>query len=438
MIVKNACRFSICFLVVVLIILFMQSIVAAQGLEASSVLLKVSLNKGDSVTKFISISSDEGGLFELSAENIPGVVLSEVEFNLEPFEQNQVGIQFSTGGLSPGVSVGRVRIDNMDEVSIIPIIFEVESEDVFFDANLNIPAQFTQLEPGESLIAQLTIFDLTEGLGPTTVDIEYLFYSLDGNVLSSETENIVVDGQTTFTKTVTLPFDIEPNDYIYTAVIRYGSSVGTSSSLFNVVEEPSLSPGGIIGSNFVFVILIAAFLIIFLSGIGFFSYLVHDRNKLIVDLRKYNAVELSKQRELLLGQVKVFKSEKSGHIGEIKREARRRISELKAKHNERLNAFRKLRKKGNIKDMKRKLVEAKEEAKKSFDMEIKARLEQEKKKLLDTKKIKFGNISEEIRITNTKLLPIMPPGLNDGSSTTLNKELDVPTEDPYLITAVYI
>ena len=383
-------------LFIVLVILFMQqSIVAAQGPEASSILLKVSLREGDSVDKSISVSSDEGGLFTLSVENVLGIVLSEYDFVLEPFEEEQVVVQFSTEDLATGVYVGHIRIENLGEVSVIPVIFEVESEDVFFDVNLDIPPQFTQLEPGESLIAQVQIFDLTEGLGPITVEMEYFLYNIDGNILSSESESVVIDGQTSFTKTQTLPFEIEFGDYVYSTVARFGSSAGASSAIFSVTEPESLPTFFV--SNFIFIFFIAALLIMFLVGIGFFSYIIHDRSKLVVELRRHNAVELKKQRELLFSQFKFFKGRKPKHIREIEKQAKQKISKLRAKQSQRLDEFRKLKKKGNVREMKRKLAKVKEEARMSFDAELKTRLEQERKQLADTKKIKFIDVSGEVR-----------------------------------------
>ena len=214
-------------LFIVFLILFTSGIVfIASGVETGILLLKITLNKGDSVTKFITISSDVGGEFVLSVENAEGVTLSDYNFVLDEFEEKEVGVQFDTASLTPGVYIGHIRVYNEEEVSIIPVIFEVE-ENLLFDINLNIPPQFTQIEPGGSLLAQVQIFVLTEGLGPTTVNMEYFLYSLNGNVLSSESESVVIDGQTSFTKTLTLPFDIKSADYVYVAFAKYLSSCGT-------------------------------------------------------------------------------------------------------------------------------------------------------------------------------------------------------------------
>ena len=347
------------------------------GVEVSSVLLKVSLHKGDSVSKPISISSDVGGEFKLSAENVQGIVLSEYNFILDREEKKQISIRFDTSTLDPGIYVGHIRIASLKDVSIIPVIFEVESEDVFFDTNLDIPPAFTELEPGGKLIAQLKIFDLTsggttEGLGVTTVDMEYFLYNLDGRVLSSETESIVVERQTRVTKTISLPTDLETGDYVFVAIAKYRSSVGVSSHLLSVKEQERLLFGSMFeGSNFNFFLIIIVFLVLFLGIIFLFVYLIHDRNKLFLELRKYNTQELRRQREFLLAQEKLIRRKRLSTPKKVKREVRKKIKELKSKQRKRIGEFRGLKKQGNIKEMERKLKDWKSLGYSTFVLESK-------------------------------------------------------------------
>ena len=337
--------------------------VFAQNSDIDSLLLKVTLNKeSGGTTRFMGVSSDEGGEFKLYVENVPGVKLSEDNFVLETFEKKQVGVEFSTEGLEPGIYVGSIAVENAREISKIPVIFEIESAEVLFDMNVEIPVQFREVKQGENIIAQVKIFDLTSasdtGLGPSRIKMDYYIYSLDGDALSSENEDLVVDRQATVTKSQALPFDIQEGDYIFIAVASYEKSIGIASSLFKVGVEAEPSPF-YETSNFIFFIIIGAFMLFFLVGISFFSYLVHDRNKLVTEMQSYNKEALDKQRELILAQMKVLENKRPDDVKESKREVENKIFELKNKQNERLNEFKQLQKQGKIKELNERLAELK-------------------------------------------------------------------------------
>ena len=188
---------------------------AGSSIDTKNILLKFSLNKGDSVTKNITISSQTGGEVNLNLEGISqGVTLEESSFVLDEGEEKNVGVLFNTKNVSEGIYIGSIRISSGSEEKDIPVIFELESKDVFFDGNLEIPAKFSDISPGEQMTVQLNVFDLLsaggtkEGLGSSSVDVEYSVHDLHGNTIISESENFVVDNKVLVSKTITFPKDI--------------------------------------------------------------------------------------------------------------------------------------------------------------------------------------------------------------------------------------
>ena len=102
-------------------------------------------------------------------------------------------------------------------------------------------------------------------------------------------------------------------------------------------------------------------IVIFFLGIIFlFIYLIRDRDKLVLELRRYNSLELRKQRELLLAQEKTITKKKLGIRGEVRKEVKEKVNKLKSRHRQRIKEFRKLKKKGDTKKMQRRLNEWKE------------------------------------------------------------------------------
>ncbi len=362
--------------ILILFFLLAGNLALTGALETNNILLKVSVKQGDQATRIISIASVKGGEFTLDFYELPGVVIRETEFLLDANEKKQVEVIFDSKGLEPGVHVGKILITGGDDSSNIPVIFEVEAKNVLFDVNVDIPPEYNQVEPGGKLLAQVKIFDLTsggtsEGLGATNVDTEYYLFDLDGNVLSSETEGIVVEKQARITKTLTLPSDIKQGDYVFVTVVRYRDSLGASTQLFSVIS----SSGKLISfdGNFdvTLILMMGLFAVIFLTVIFLFIYLVKDRDKMLIELRRYNTMELRNQQKILFAQERFLVKRKDVDRKAVKAEIKQKVKILKTKQKERVKEFKKLRRAGNAKEMMRKLNEWKRQGYNTMGIESK-------------------------------------------------------------------
>jgi len=351
---------------VVLLFLFVVSFVyASLGLEVSSLLLKVSLNKGESVAKSFTITSKEGDAYSLNVVSVPGASLSGDNFILSKGEKKTVDVIFNSTDLEPGIYVGSIDITSPKETLSLPVILEIESRDVFFDVNLDIPPAYTEILPGGRLIAQIKVFDLTsgggtsegvDGVGTSSVDIEYNIFDLRGNLLSSESERLVVDKQAQVTKTFGFPEELSGGDYVVGVAVKYGSSVGVSSQMFTIEEKevtnaPSLKFFDLNSAIVLVLILVFTFSVVFL-----FIYIIRDRDKLIADLKRYHYRELKMQREMLERQVRFLKSQ--GVYGrDVKREVSRKIEALKREQKKRVMELKELKRRGDIGEMRKKIRE---------------------------------------------------------------------------------
>jgi hypothetical protein len=349
----------------VFLVLVSLGLVSSQDISVNSILIKVSVNGGDSVSKSISISSESGGEFNLNIVNLNGVSVDEDRFYLNAKESKEVMITFNSRGINYGPHVGSIKILGPKEEYMLPVIFEVESKDPFFDLNLDIPPQYTSVAPGESVLSQIKIFDLvsggtTDGLGATNLDIEYFIYDAEGQVVSSQTEGVVLDKEAQVNKLIPIPESIDEGSYVMAAVIKNGNSVSVSSKLFDVRRDKSESFFGTSDSNFVIILVFIA--VLFFSMLIFFVYIMRDRDKLFLELRKYNANELKKQEEFLDIQARVAKSRTTSKekIRKIEEQVRLKRKLLKAKQEKRVSEFRSLKKRGKKDEMRKKLDEWKE------------------------------------------------------------------------------
>lgn len=328
--------------------LFSGGFVFAQDFEISSLILKVVIHEDESIIKPINVHSEEGGAFSLET-SLSGVSIQEDNIILNSGETRAVDVVFDSNDLDPGVYVGSVMVKSRDKTSYLPIIFEVESKDLFFDVNLGIPPVYSEVAPGEKVVSQLDIFDLTsggvtDGVGSTSVDLEYVIYRSDGTLINSETENVVVNIKTQLSKSILIPKNLASGEYVLGVSVKYFNSIGTSSSMFSVAKKERASFDFIDGGAIMF-ILIALIIVLFFIGMLFlFLYLIRDRDKLILELKRHNHKDLQTQREFLLARKKAvygkkdvkkeekeeFKRKMLAEIAGVKEKHRRRVKELKA------------------------------------------------------------------------------------------------------------
>lgn len=354
---KRGLFLSVC---VSIVFLFFTFLVSAESAEIANVLLKLSLHQGESVDRVISISSETGGVFTVNFHSLEGVSINEESILLNAGETREVTVHFDARSLEPGIYVGSLSVENDKEQSSIPIVLEVESVDLLFDLNLDIPPQFKDIAVTDTLLSQVKLFDLTslgtnQGLGPSSVDLDLFIYDLNGRLITSQTENVVVDRQTQLTKTFSFPSTLPLGDYVLAARASYRGSVGTSSSLFSLIEKKNDSLLSSSGSSLLFIALgVIGFFVIFF--VLLFLYFTHDRNKLILELRAQQETEAKELHRFLLAQEKLLKA-KGARPERLRAEIHRNLAVLKKKHAQREKEMRTLQKKGASREMQTKLNE---------------------------------------------------------------------------------
>jgi hypothetical protein len=221
-------------------------------------LIKLLLHPGQELTKSMRIKNIWGNDLDFYTDitgNIGDLVsIGNTNFDLSSGASKKVEIKIAAGaGKAPGVYVGNIFVESMESIEI-PVVVEVESDYVFFDINLNAKV-LNNLNPGDEIDFSIKIFDMQMGTSATSVRMEYSLLDMDGHEILSETESVVVLGQTEFNKVVTLPSSLDHGLYVFTAQSSYGKSVGVSTYLvqvsgFNVVSGGDDAFASCVDNNF--------------------------------------------------------------------------------------------------------------------------------------------------------------------------------------------
>lgn len=334
------------FVVLLVMSVLFASLISAGALNTNTAFVKVSINEDKTTDKSFNIIAEEDGPVNIEVVNIQGVSLKEDSFFINSGESKQVGLVFNSSGLSPGAYFGYVQMNLNSKISKLPIVFEVESLDLFFDVDVTIPPIYLESYVGSKMIIQSNIYDLTfgtEGLNPVVVNVDYFIHSEDGELVYSESDSVVVNKEVKSSKSIQLPKNIKAGMYFITAEITYGNSIGVSTTVFDVSSRFMYFLNGV--SNVFFdgaVIIIILIILVGGVSVWLLMYFLRDRDKLFLQMRRSQKEELQQQRGFLLEQQKFLVKEKKMSVKEVRVKVREKIKELKKKQKDKTRTFRKL------------------------------------------------------------------------------------------------
>ncbi len=207
--------------------------------EMSEKKVKVILKQSQSVEKTVTIVNY--GKSELQMEIINP--FAEVSVYPENFilpaggEQEIVLLFNPSKDAQPEIYTGTLAVKGIwgeDQlVRNIAIVLEVESERILFDGSIDLGKK--SFFPGEELDYTVII----SGLLPGEVSAIYTVSSLEGELIFTEEEVISIKEQVSFSKSVELPDDLAPGEYVLALKMKSGESFATATELFTVTGPPS-------------------------------------------------------------------------------------------------------------------------------------------------------------------------------------------------------
>lgn len=248
--------------------------------------IKEELALGQAKTRAISIKNTGNTAlnFDLSMATINDLVfLSDTSFTLKPSEEKVIEVNLI--GKRLGSFIGQLEAKAEEIKKYISIVIDVESEQVLFDAKIDIPSGYTEIEAGKELKAQITLLNVGP---PRKVDVTTTYTIKDryGKIVHESSETFAVENQISFVKSFKIPERLEPGDYLLTVELIYENSFAVSSELFKVLpKEISKIPKPSTALIPVFIVFIG---ILFL-----FSYLLLPKIRLF---RKYGVRQRRKRR----------------------------------------------------------------------------------------------------------------------------------------------
>jgi len=224
----------------------------------SSIKLKLTLGESAEETLVIKNTGKIALSVSLNVEGIDKYLsLSDNVVEIGVDEDVEVTLDFLARNV--GGFVGQIITLSENIRKSIPIILEIISELVLFDAKLDIP--FAEVEPGGVLKTQITLLNVG---APEKVDVfaAYFIKDLSGNIIYEETETFAVEKQISYPKFFKIHESTVPGSYVAVVEIRYADSFAVSSQLFRVVEKKGFIQKEIFLKNTIMILFIVSIIII--------------------------------------------------------------------------------------------------------------------------------------------------------------------------------
>jgi len=100
---------------------------------------------------------------------------------------------------------------------------------------MSIPIKYKEIFPGEDILGYIDLTNMVDIKADVTLD--YVIKDMDGNIIEIDQETVAVENYYSKKKSMKLPKDLEPGDYVYYVKIRYQGELAMASDLFSVISK---------------------------------------------------------------------------------------------------------------------------------------------------------------------------------------------------------
>ena len=145
----------------------------------------------------------------------------------------------------------------------VAIMLTLSPKEELFDIDVEIPLRYKEVLPGEEILVQLKLYNLKR-IGPVDVNVEYGIKDVQGNEIVIEDTTLAVEVQVSIVRSLDVPLDTRPGNYVLFTRARYDDVVGTGSSLFRVIEKEELGMESITIFSMIAIIFALSIIIIIL------------------------------------------------------------------------------------------------------------------------------------------------------------------------------
>jgi hypothetical protein len=205
----------------------------------------------------ISILNQLGDLARLSTNSV----------NLDPGQSTTITIDFiASPTTTPNLYLGSIVFQSGSYSQSLFAALEVESANPLLDVAINLPSQYQQISPGDTMLAGITLYNLGSTFGD--VSMNYIIEDDNGNVIVNQSDTVAIQTQTSYIKSLQIPSNAPLGNYILYVRANYLDKIASASTDFQIVYVSS--------NEKIYIIIITSLAIIIA---GFIGYIIIKRRK---------------------------------------------------------------------------------------------------------------------------------------------------------------
>ncbi|GEM_PF-4002336 len=218
--------------------------VVREGIILSDDVLKISLHQSQILEKKIVVVQDWMQDLQVGIVNSMEKLLTvePTSFPLPVRSKQPILLTFNPlRDVPPGTYTGTVTITALAKKEfnkVINVVAEVESDVVKLDGSLDIREKI--VKPGDSLRIAVSVFNLVD-LPVENATLLYEIFDQSNQVIYNQEEQISLQKQASFTKTILIPKNLPPGQYVISLKMKYADSFATATEIFTVKGEEKVS-----------------------------------------------------------------------------------------------------------------------------------------------------------------------------------------------------
>lgn len=241
---------------------------AQPDLILSQNLIKVELKQGE--TKTVELKINNTGSFSqavsIDLQDLKKFILiREPSFILKPYEEKTLAFHFTVPHTeSSELYLGNIIVRSEYAQRRLSVIIEVLERRALFDVMVNIREEFKQVELGKEIEADIMMYNLGD-LMPVDVTLSYAIKDFKGNAFNPKQETFAVEEQKKVTKKITVPKYLQPDFYVFYALLEYGEQKAVSTDIFEIKEKIEEKKFPLLEYLLIFIIGVLFLIIVILS-----------------------------------------------------------------------------------------------------------------------------------------------------------------------------
>lgn len=208
--------------------------------------IKVLLKPGDTLFRDVIVKNIGNRQLDIILDTTLDNFISLTDYSLllKPGEEKAITAALSSAlSTSPGIYSGTITLSAGRIIRKVLAVIEVKQLKPLFDIKVELVRNYSiPVYPGQEVEADIIMYNIGD-LKPVDVNLFYSIRNLAGEDIAIKDETLAVNEQQQIRRSLVIPNDIQPGNYLFYGKIIYDNNAqASSSSLIKIIPAPVQQP----------------------------------------------------------------------------------------------------------------------------------------------------------------------------------------------------